>query len=87
MPDLTERKLLCRTCGGERSAVAPCAHGRRICSCMNVHPGRHPFDGVPYVPCPECGGFLYAYALAHQDAPECPTCASSPVPGLVREEA
>ena len=78
MPELTERKLLCRTCGEDEWDTTDYPHDRRH---------DHPFDGVPYVPCPECGGFLYAYALAHQDAPECPTCASSPVPGLVREEA
>ena len=85
MPELTERKLLCRTCGGERSAVAPCPHGRRICSCMNVHPGRHPFDGVPYVRCPTCrgsGGYWNLYPP--HDRHDCPRCSGT---GWVREEA
>ena len=77
MPELTERKLLCRTCNGEEY---------RFTHLPSAPAGYHPFDGVPYVPCPECadGAVIVGLPTSAQWPEPCPSCGGS---GWVREEA
>ena len=89
MPELTERTLLCRTCRGGR--LAPCYSVRDHDPSHSIHDpqgrGHHPFDGIPYVPCPagcENGARTNDHGLVTF---KCFACEDSPVPGWVREEA
>lgn len=81
-----ERKLIC-SCGHSQND-----HGYGIgdgcCYACNGDP--HPFDGVPYVPCPECRGSgrwllrrLYGDDVIEREEP-CPSCNGL---GWVNEEA
>ncbi len=73
-----ERKLIC-SCGHSQND-----HGYGIgdgcCYACNGDP--HPFDGVPYVRCPECGGIgthdvLDASGLTVRDVSTCTSCHGS----------
>ena len=70
MPELTERNLLCRTCGCPQfigdttftthNAAVIGGAPVMLCygGCMHAMPPvpAHPFDGVPYVRCRGCRG-------------------------------
>ena len=89
MPELTERKLLCR-CGHDGKSH-PNRGGKDEhcfrCAGTGEKGWWHPFDGIPYVPCPagcENGARTNDHGLVTF---KCFACEDSPVPGWVREEA
>lgn len=85
MPDVeVERKLLCGTCKQPEDGLVDWHSG----AVVPAHPNHHPFDGVPYVRCPECAGSgVYSSARVPGEVGTNSVCRSCNGLGWVQEEA